>query len=91
MDKLIVALVSLFVLAIVTFGIFNKYVFGNKQFIDLKQNFNVAYVMGDNNKFEKVRIKSWNDYENSDSVQLILEDGTAIYTHLMNVKLTKEK
>ena len=90
MEKIIAALIILFIVGLATFGIFNKYVFGNKQFIDFKQNFNVAYIMGDNNKFDKVRIKSWNDYENSDSIQIILEDGTAIYTHLVNVKLSKE-
>lgn len=90
-EKLIVILVSLFVLGLVTFGIFNKYIFGNKQFVDFKQSFDTAYVIGDNNKFEKVKIKGWKDYENSDSIQIILENGTPIYTHLRNVKLTKEQ
>lgn len=72
------------------FGILNKYVFGNKQFVDLKQNYNVAYVMGDDNKFEKISIVKWNDWEDSDAVQVVTPDGRAIYTHLRNVKLTRE-
>lgn len=90
MDKVIIAIISLILLSLVTFGIFNKYVFGNKQFIDFKQKFNVAYVMGDSNRFDRVKIKAWNDYDKSDSIQIILEDGTPIYTHLANVKLSKE-
>ena len=89
-EKVVAILVAIFVFGLITFGIFNKYVFGNKQFIDFKQNFNTAYVMSNSNTFEKVQIKAWKDWENSDSIQVILEDGTPIYTHLRNVKLTKE-
>ena len=84
-----VGIIVVFVLVLL-FGIFNKYVFGNKQFVDLKQNYNVAYVMGDDNKFEKISIVKWNDWENSDAVQVVTPDGRAIYTHLRNVKLTRE-
>ena len=72
------------------FTVFNKYVFGNKQIIDFKQNFNAAYVLGDNGKFEKVKIKAWKDWENSDAIQVIDENDQPIYTHLMNVKLVHE-
>ena len=78
------------VIFVCVFCIFNKYIFGNKQFVDFKQNFNVAYVLGDSNMFERVKIKAWKDYENSDSIQVIDENGKPIYTHLRNVKLTKE-
>ena len=91
MEKLVIFLISLIIIVAFTFGIFNKYVFGNRQIIDFKQNFNVAYVLGDGGKFEKMRIKAWKDWENSDSIQVILEDGTPIYTHLRNMKLTKEQ
>jgi len=75
-------------LALVLFGFFSKHIFGNKQIIDFNhQKFNVAYILGDSNKWEKVNIKAWKDWENSDSIQVITEDGKAIYTHLMNVKL----
>ncbi len=76
------------VLGFVTFGFFSKHIFGNKQIIDFNhQKFNVAYVLGNSNVWEKVNIKAWKDWENSDAVQIITEDGKAIYTHLMNVKL----
>lgn len=67
-----------------------KYVVGNKQLVDFNQNFNVAYVLADDSKWEKHKIKAWKDWENSDAVQIIKEDGNALYTHLMNVKLVKE-
>lgn len=86
----VIAVIALLILIAVFFGPFNKYVLGNKQLVDFKQNFNVAYILGDSNKFERVKIRAWKDWENSDSIQVIKEDGTPIYTHLCNVKLTKE-
>ena len=80
----------LFIVAIVGWGIYKDNIYGNKQFIDMKTRFNTAYVLGDDGKFEKYRISSWCDYHQSDSVQVVLEDGRAIYTHLRNVKLTNE-
>jgi len=78
-----------FLLALIG-GLLYPRVVGNKQLIDFKQSFNVAYVLGDGSKFVRHEIKAWNDYKNSDSVQIILKDGTPIYTHLRNVKLVKE-
>ena len=76
------------VIILAVFGFFSKHIFGNKQIIDFNhQKFNVAYVLGNSNVWEKVHIKAWKDWENSDSIQIITEDGKAIYTHLMNVKL----
>jgi hypothetical protein len=86
----LVAIAILLVVGTAIFGVVNKYVVGNKQFVDFKQKFNVAYVLSDSNKFERVKIKAWKDWENSDSIQVIKEDGTPIYTHLRNVKLTCE-
>lgn len=88
MEKLVIAMV--FTLVLVAILSTYKYVVGNKQFFDFEQNFNVAYIMSNGGKFERVRIKAWKDYDKSDSVQVILENGTPVYTHLRNVKLTKE-
>ena len=82
----IVAIVAIICAALWGFG--SKHIFGNKQIIDFnRQRFDVAYVLGDDNKWEKVRIKAWKDWENSDSIQIVKEDGTYLYTHLRNVKL----
>lgn len=72
-------------------GIFiNRFIFGNKQIVDLKQNFNVAYVKGDSNIWTRVEVKAWKDYDKSDSIQIVTPDGKALYTHLSNVKLVQE-
>lgn len=73
------------------FGWCSKHVWGNKQIVDFNhQRFNVAYVLGDDGKWEKVKIKAWKDWQQSDSVQIIKTDGNALYTHLRNVKLCAE-
>lgn len=73
------------------FSFCSRHVFGNKQIVDFNhQRFNVAYVLGDAGKWERVNIKAWKDWENSDSIQIIKTDGNAVYTHLRNVKLCAE-
>ena len=76
--------------AVFSFG--SKHVIGNKQIIDFNhQRFNVAYVRVDGNNWERVKIKAWKDWNDSDAVQIIKLDGNAIYTHLCNVKLCAEE
>ncbi len=82
----VVAIIAIIVAVIFEFG--SKHIVGNKQIIDFnRQKFEVAYVLGDDNKWEKVKIKAWKDWENSDSIQIVREDGSYLYTHLRNVKL----
>ena len=79
------------VVSVVCFGFFSKHVFGNKQIVDFNhQKFTTAYVLGDSNVWEKVSVKAWKDWENSDSIQIVTPDGKAIYTHLRNIKLVQE-
>ena len=76
----------------VMFSFSSKHIVGNKQIIDFNhQRFNVAYVRVDSNNWERVKIKAWKDWNNSDAVQIIKQDGNAIYTHLCNVKLCAEE
>lgn len=82
--------VIILLVASVGWKIYKNNIHGNKQFVDMKTRFNTAYVLGDDGKFERFRISNWCDYPQSDSVQVVLENGTAIYTHLRNVKLTNE-
>lgn len=72
------------------FSTFNKYILGNKQFIDMKQTFNTAYVAFPDGTSQKIQIQSWRDYDNSDSIQIIDMSGKPFYTHLNRVILTKE-
>ena len=74
---------------VLSFG--SKHIVGNKQIIDFNhQHFNVAYIRTDGNKWERINVKAWKDWDKSDSIQIIKTDGNAIYTHLCNVKLCKE-
>lgn len=58
----------------------------NKQLIDLNYKFDKAYIEG----IGEINIKSWNDYENSDMVQVIANDGTVYLTHSSNVILVSD-
>ena len=55
----------------------------NKQIIDLNYNFTKAYIEG----IGTIEIKSWNDYEGSDMVQVTGKDGTVYLTHSSSVVL----
>jgi len=83
---LMIAVIGILIIVAIS----NKFIFGNKQFVDFKYNFNYAYVLGDNGKFEKIRIKAWKDWKDSDAIQVVDINGKPIYTHLRNVKLVHE-
>ena len=60
----------------------------NKQIFDTKYKFTNAYIkVGD--EWVDVEIEKWNDYEDSDQLQIILKDGTIIYTTSINCILYK--
>lgn len=87
----LIVVVVIVTLAGVLFTVLNKYVHGNKQIIDTKQNFNVAYIELDRTKPPlKVNVRKWNDYDKSDSVQVVTDDGKTYYTHFSKVVLCIE-
>lgn len=59
---------------------------GNMTLIDTTYTFTEAAIMRYDGE-QHVKIKSWCDYENSDMIQLTLEDGTVYLTHSSNVIL----
>ena len=80
----------LFIIGVILFGIFYKNVIGNKQLFDFNQNFNTAYISFPDGTHQKIKIQYWNDYDGSDSIQIIDCNGKPFYTHLQRVILTKE-
>jgi hypothetical protein len=58
----------------------------NKQLIDTKWKFNKAIIEG----VGEVYITSWNDYDESDMIQVTTDDGTTYLTHSSNVILISE-
>jgi hypothetical protein len=87
---IICAVIAILLFILMVFGIFNKYILGNKQFIDTKQSFNTAYVSFPDGSNQIIKIKAWNDYRQSDSIQIIDMNGKPYYTHLNRVILTNE-
>lgn len=55
----------------------------NKQIIDLDYNYKYAEIDG----IGRIELKSWNDYENSDMIQVTGKDGTVYLTHSSKVVL----
>ena len=64
--------------------------YGNQSWFDFNYTFEKAYINGIdrmNNVPVEVKVKSWQEYEGSDAIQIIAEDGTVYYTSLHNVVL----
>ena len=55
----------------------------NKQLVDFDYSYKHAIIEG----IGKVEIIAWNDYEDSDMIQVVTKDKTVYYTHASNVIL----
>lgn len=87
----VVAVLLLAAAVLFGFNWCSRHLWGNKQIIDFnRQEFKAAWVLGDQGRWEKIPVKVWKDWENSDAVQIVKPDGSYVYTHLMNVKLVSE-
>ena len=59
---------------------------GNRAIFDTKYIFDKAYItLGDETKL--VYVKNWSDYENSDMIQVVTDDGLTYLTHSTNIVL----
>ena len=58
----------------------------NRTLFDFKYNFTEAIVFRADGE-DHVKVKTWCDYENSDMMQITLEDGTTYLTHSSNIIL----
>lgn len=90
MRKKIVAIILAFAIAVVvaacSASTANAY---NKNFFDFTYHFNYAYV----NCFGTVvegKVASWNDWEDSDVMQVTFENGDTYYTHSSNIILVSK-
>lgn len=57
----------------------------NKQILDFNYKYNYAIISLMNGELVEGPISSWNDYDNSDMVQVTFTDGNIYYTHGSNV------
>lgn len=55
----------------------------NQQIVDLTYSYNYAYIEG----IGEVKVKTWREYDSSDSIQIVTEDDITYYTDLKNVIL----
>ena len=60
---------------------------GNQQVIDTKVGFHWVIVELGNGELIEGAISAWNDYPDSDCVQIIFEDGNVLLTHYSKVLL----
>ena len=61
----------------------------NAQIIDTTWRYDYAYITLPEGLVEG-EVRSWNDYADSDMVQVTMEDGTTYYTHGSNVVLVQK-
>lgn len=59
----------------------------NKQIFDTNYKFNTAVILLSDGSTQTVNVQSWNDWENSDSIQFTDDNGVVYYTHISNVIL----
>lgn len=62
----------------------------NRACIDTHYTYDKAVVKMPDGSIETIDVKSWSDYDKSDSVAIVTTDGKMIYTHLSNVMLYKD-
>lgn len=61
----------------------------NKQIVDTTYSFNYAIVGLPNGDVVEGKVQSWDDWEDSDMVQVTI-DGKTYYTHATNIVLIDE-
>lgn len=82
MKKIIILLVLIFtILALVGC---------NRQVVDLNYKFDYAYISYGDGTVQKVEIKSWRDYEDSEQIQITDTDGNVYLVSSYNCVLVKE-
>jgi len=64
---------------------------GNRQVFDTKYAFHWAIIELGNGELLEGAVKSWNDYDESDTVQVVMENGIVILTHYSKVLLCSER
>lgn len=62
----------------------------NAGMADFNLQFDYALIEMPGGEVEKVEIRKWYDYENSDQVQVVATDGTVYCTHTENCVLIHE-
>lgn len=64
---------------------------GNRQVFDTKYRFTWAIIELGNGELLEGEVSAWNDYSDSDAVQIIMKNGTVILTHYSKVLLCSQR
>lgn len=59
----------------------------NKQIVDWNYKYNTAVILLPDGTTQTCTVTSWNDWEDSDMIQIVDDDGVVYYTHASNVIL----
>jgi hypothetical protein len=84
MKKIIIILLVLSLMLCVLSGC------GNRTVIDTRYTFNKAIIYLPNGEAVEGNVKNWHDYDDSDIIQITLDNGNTYYTHSVNVCLIAE-
>jgi len=87
---IVLVIVMIAVIAVAVRFIPNVVFNGNRQVFDTRVGFHYVIIEVGNGELIEGPICAWNDYKNSDAVQVIMEDGTVILTHYSKVLLCSE-
>ena len=79
----------LIVALLLTFGILDT-VGCNRQVFDFQYKFNKAMLRMPDGTCKVVKVSKWCDYDGSDQIQIIADDGTVYLGHSCNIFLIKE-
>ena len=82
MKKIFVLLLAVLMIGLLLAGC-------NQQLFDTTYSFEYGYVSLPNGEVIEGKVSSWKDYEDSDSIQVVI-DGITYYTHINNVVLISE-
>ena len=92
MNKKIVVVCASFIVAIIVLMFFvcsNAYAFSNHSWFDTTYSFEYVQIAMPDGSVIEGKCQSWQDYENSDVVQVKVNDKVYL-THYMNVVLISE-
>lgn len=73
------------------FGFMGFQVNANKKIFDTTYTFEYAEVKMPSGEAKCGEVESWNDYKDSDMVQVWFKDGSSYYTHGSNVVFVHKK
>ena len=88
MKKVILAFILFCVILLGVVGVLTSC---NYDIIDTTYAFDYAYISYGDGTVEKVKIKSWRDYEDGEQIQITSTDGDVYLVSSYNCVLVKEK